>query len=176
MFWPKRHHNPLKPRLIAQQDDYSCGPACLATVANLCQSGNLYDFFCRQLAPKPCIGSHPLAMTDIARRHLPLLNAGEKTYDNGLAVAYILYQDIVDPTAPLVDHYVVLLGRQQDTIFYFDPWDTKVFCRPEEKILWHSTYAWPALPPRIEKWSLNFQGPEWLTPDLCRSVAVPHPH
>ncbi len=169
----------LKKCLTRQEDEYSCGPACLATIAKLCGCSMDYHFFRDLLAPRPGFGTHALEMLDAARQHLPLTDAGNQLYKSGLALGYIVYQDIeLSPSQPsqAVDHYVVLLARKENRICYYDPWDNKVYLHDEKKMRWHSTRQWPALPDRLEKWAANFKSVAGLDFDLCATIAQPHPY
>ena len=178
MHLPELTKERLMECLTPQRNDYSCGPACLATIARLHGCDKDYKFFCELLEPKANTGSHPLAMVDAAALYLPMTSSGEKIYDGGLGIGYIVYQD--SEKSPWrkqdnIDHYIVLLAKCDNDIFYYDPWDDQVYQHDVRKMRWHSTFSWPCMPEKFERWSVNFKTPEKLTTNLCASIAQPHP-
>lgn len=164
--------------LFRQRDDYSCGPAGLTTIAGLCDAGHghSYDFFRRLLSPRPNIGSHPNAVVEAARKYLPVTGAGDSIYKGGLALGYIVYEEnkASVPDEPQIDHYVVFLAQKNNSLIYYDPYDDKVFMRDLNKMQWHSTFTWPGIDHRMERWAVTFKTPQWLTFDFCAAAAVPH--
>lgn len=160
-------------------DDFSCGPACLATIAHLSGVGAEYDYdyFRGLLAPRPRVGSHPHDMINAARETLPLIGAGDGVYKGGLALGYIVYEDntkIISPDEPEIDHYVVFLARKKDQVVYYDPYDNEVYSRSLSRMKWHSTYSWPGISRQMEHWAVTFETPKNLTFDFCAAAAVPH--
>ncbi len=152
---------------IFQQDDHSCGPACLATVARLYKAdiSLSYDFFRRLLNPSPTTGSDNLLMADIAKEHLPFIAAAENIYHGGIAVANILHPENGE------GHYVVFLSKRNEDIIYYDPYDHEIHAEQEKNIQWLSETG------HLKRWSINFlQIPNatWQTwidlrPDLKKS-------
>lgn len=128
---------------VRQQDDYSCGPACLATVANIFGlTGASYDF-CRAAArPDPAVGTPSAHMHALSRRFLPFESEGCGTYHGGVAIANIVQEK--------EDHYVVLLCREDDKILYYDPYYHELVIDKTQNLPWVSlTEDKPA-------WSINF--------------------
>lgn len=157
---------------IRQQDDYSCGPACLATIARLhnLPAEKDYAFFRERIGPCPDMGTHPHDITDVCQAELPTRSFGEGVYHGGIALAYILHQ----PTH--IDHYVVFLARQDDRIIYYDPWDHALYNDKIQNIKWRSTFDWPYIEGDLKHWSVNFAVVEDLTFDFLADFAQPNPH
>lgn len=128
---------------VWQQDEFSCGPACLATVAKIYGIGNVdYQFFRNSLNPIPTVGSCNLKMVDVSRAHLPFESAGEDSYKQGIAVA-----NIIDGGE---GHYVVFLARKGDKIIYYDPYEHDIVVTTMEKMKWISESG------HLKRWSINF--------------------
>lgn len=132
---------------IRQLDDYSCGPACLATVARLFGVDRDYGFFRDLMDPCPEIGSRPEKMAAGARAHLPYSGHGEGTYTGGVAIANIIHVSDVEE-----GHYVVFLERRGDDFVYYDPYDHDILRVGRADLRWESDDD----PPLIE-WTINFR-------------------
>lgn len=127
---------------IRQADDYSCGAACLATVANLYGVSRDYGFFRSFLSPDPQTGSCNLRMIAASEAHLPFRNAGEGSYEGGVAIANVI--------AHGEGHYVVFLARDGDEITYYDPWPHAVIAANVADIVWTSETG------HLKRWTVNY--------------------
>lgn len=134
----------VSPQLfVRQQDDISCGPACLATVANIYgQEGVGYALFRRLLEPDPKVGSCNFKLAEVSRLHLPYHSAGEDCYARGIAVANITEDE---------GHYVVFLCMKGDEVMYYDPWDHKIFRKKIAALNWVSESG------HLKRWAVNFR-------------------
>jgi hypothetical protein len=127
---------------VRQQDDISCGPACLATVANLYKVTTVdYDFFRGLLKPDPAVGSCNFQMAAVSEKYLPFRSAGEDSYAGGIGVANITEDE---------GHYIVFLSLQDDEIVYYDPYDHKIFTKALSSLNWISESG------HLTRWSVNF--------------------
>ena len=166
----------LKNFFIRQKDDYSCGPACLATIARLrgLDAGKNYAFFRELLGTSKAVGTHPLDIIDACKEHFTVLMEGEQVYHGGLALAYIVHQSpAVDHSA--VDHYVVFLALKNDKIMYYDPYDDKIFDDNINNLKWYSTENWSGIKGGLKQWSVNFRPVKGLTFDFLKQFAVSRP-
>ena len=129
---------------IYQRDDYSCGPACLATVSLILGKETDYEFFRQLLIPNPESGTRNSQLAAAAAAHLGAVAQGENIYRGGLAIANIIHEPSED------GHYVVFLDKQDDEIAYYDPYDHEIHIRKQDDIRWVSESG------HLEKWSVNF--------------------
>lgn len=169
----------FRKSLIRQRDDYSCGPACLSTIAALHGIGSVksYDFFRGILQPRPAIGSHPHAMIAAAMENLPCTGAGEGVYEDGLALGYIVYEkNKILPSflEKATDHYVVFLGKKENKIVYYDPYDDRIYNRGLNKLKWHSTFTWPFIDHTLRHWTVTFETPKGFDFDATAALALSH--
>jgi len=130
---------------IYQRDDFSCGPACLATVALIYgKKDKDYDFFRDTLTPDPKIGSCNMQLAAAAAAHLGALAHGEGIYEGGVAVANIIHPPSRE------GHYVVMLDKKDDEIIYYDPYDHEIHIRKEQDIEWVSESG------HLKNWAVVF--------------------
>lgn len=127
---------------VRQQDDYSCGPASLATVAKLYEVGLDYDEIRKLVQPSPVDGTSQPKIAEVAAKILPFETAGEATYQGGIAVANIMQEG--------EGHYVVFLAKEGDKVVYYEPYWHELVVEDITKIEWHSGDN------RVQKWSANF--------------------
>ena len=122
-----------------QQDDYSCGPACIVTVAKIYGvSGLDYNDIRHEMGTNDDIGTPSQAMVEASQKYLPFNAAGESIYSGGIAIARIFDEE---------DHYVVFLDLEKDQVLYYEPYDhVLVECdiqdidwRSETETLWDFT-------------------------------------
>jgi hypothetical protein len=146
---------PAADFFIRQDDEYSCGAACMATVARLFgQYKDDYNFFRDQLAPDPGKGVHNDDMISASRNYLPFDGAGEGAYTGGVAIANIIQKG--------EGHFVVFLCREKDQILYYDPYEHELVQTAEKDIEWVSETD------KLQKWAINFKPvpgnslPKWL--------------
>ena len=139
----------LKHLFVPQQDDYSCGAACLATVARLYQLAAVdYDAFRVLLDPNPETGSSALKMAEVSRGYLPVESLGEDSYNGGVAIANITEDE---------GHYVVFLCRKGDRVIYYDPYEHEVLVKDIDQINWMSDPSWTSKTGyHLRRWSINF--------------------
>jgi hypothetical protein len=129
---------------VRQRDEYSCGVACLATVARLYGVVETdYDALRVLLNPCPDMGSCHLKMAEVSRDLLPFAGVGEDCYAGGIAVAYIFDED--------EDHYVVFLSQQGDEVIYYDPYEHRIFIKNRAAINGVATLR------SLKNWVVNFQ-------------------
>jgi hypothetical protein len=129
---------------VRQRDDYSCGVACLATVARLYGVAETdYDALHLLLKPSPDMGSCHLKMAEVSRALLPFAGAGEDCYAGGIAVAYIFDED--------EDHYVVFLSQKDGAVIYYDPYEHRLFIKNHADINGVATLR------TLKNWVVNFQ-------------------
>ena len=135
---------------VPQRDDYSCGAACLATVARLYQMGTAdYAAFRALLEPDPETGSCALKMAEISRGFLPVESIGEDSYTGGIAIANITEDE---------GHYVVFLCRKGDRVIYYDPYEHDVLVKDIDQINWMSDPSWTSKTGyHLKRWSINFE-------------------
>lgn len=141
-----KHISPLTDAanavFVRQQDDYSCGAACLATVARIYDvTGADYDRLRNELLPDPSVGTSNADMETVSRRYLPVTSAGERSYTGGIAIANILEDE---------GHYVVFLCRERDQVIYYDPYDHALVQDDIKNIRWVSEAE------KSQEWAINF--------------------
>ncbi len=126
---------------LRQRDEYSCGPACLASAAALYQITSAdYDKFRADLRPNPRTGSDNFDMAAEAEKHLPFVSAGEDIYQGGIAIANIIQEE---------GHYVLFLCREGARVIYYDPYH-HVFI--EDDI---AAIEWISESGHLKKWCIN---------------------
>lgn len=128
---------------VWQRDDYSCGPACLATVGNLYAVANTgYDRLRVILEPNTAVGSCNFKMAAISRDFFAVASDGENTYHGGIAVANIMQEE--------EGHYVVFLCREGDKIIYYDPYYHELVIDILDGLEWISESK------HLTRWSVNY--------------------
>ncbi|TNE31181.1 MAG: hypothetical protein EP349_04340 [Alphaproteobacteria bacterium] len=143
---------------IYQRDDYSCGPACLATVSLILGKETDYDFFRQLLIPNPESGTRNSQLAAAAAAHLGAVSHGEDSYRGGIAIANIIHPPSRD------GHYVVFLDKRDDKIIYYDPYDHEIHICLQDDIEWVSEEG------HLEKWSVNFPPQEDADFDFWKSL------
>ncbi|MBI1215533.1 MAG: hypothetical protein GC185_06920 [Alphaproteobacteria bacterium] len=125
-----------------QRDDYSCGPASLATVAKIFGVKSASYDFCRAAAkPDPETGTPCEHMHALSKKFLPCVSEGRDTYEGGVAIANIVMDE---------DHYVVFLCREDDKLMYYDPFFHELVIDKMENV------DWASLTEDRLRWSINF--------------------
>lgn len=143
---------------VRQQDEISCGPACLSTVAKLYGvAGVDYPFFRGLLDPCPKVGSCNFKMADVSRAYLPFESAGEDAYAGGIAVANITEDE---------GHYVVFLHLDGDSLVYYDPYDHDIFTKPLSSLNWISESG------HLRRWAINYAPYDGNCHALWQGVAL----
>ncbi|MBI1215532.1 MAG: hypothetical protein GC185_06915 [Alphaproteobacteria bacterium] len=143
---------------IRQQDEISCGPACLATVAKLYGVDDVdYAFFRGLLKPDPAVGSCNFQMAEVSEKYLPFKSAGEDSYAGGVGVANIMEDE---------GHYVVFLNLEGDEIVYYDPYDHKIFTKALSSLNWISESG------HLTRWSVNFTPVAQNSNALWQAIAL----
>jgi len=127
---------------VPQQDDYSCGAACLATIARLYGIAHVdYGLLRQQLDPNPETGTSHAKMIDVGRSFPCFASAGIDCYSGGIAIANIFDEE---------GHYVVFLCRKEDQVVYYDPYCHAIVTKNLSGIEWISDEGVP-------RWALNFK-------------------
>jgi hypothetical protein len=139
---------------VRQLDDYSCGPACLATLSNIYESGLSYEE-CRDYAnPDPAVGTDHNLMAFICDQYMPFDSAGEGSYHGGVAIALVTQEN--------EGHYVVFLAQEKDKVVYYDPYHHELVVDSLKDVEWYSlsvgSAAWSANMARLEDNSIQ----RWL--------------
>lgn len=127
---------------VRQLDDYSCGPAALATVSKIYQLGLTYDDLHFEADPDPLVGTSEQVMTRITADFFPAETAGENTYQGGVAIACIIQGG--------EGHYVVLLEKENDKVIYYDPYEHELVIEKIDKIDWANGDR------SSKNWAVNF--------------------
>lgn len=126
---------------LRQRDEYSCGPACLASAAALYNiTAPDYDKFRTALNPNPVTGSDNLDMAAQAEKYLPFVSAGEDIYQGGIAIANIIQEE---------GHYVLFLCRAGERVIYYDPYHHVLVEDDINAIEWISESG------HLKKWCIN---------------------
>ncbi len=127
---------------VRQQDDYSCGPACLATVAHIYGLGGDYAFYRDAAQPDPKVGTPAPRMQDLSKGLLSSYSkTGLDTYDGGVAIANIIQGE---------DHYVVFLKKEGDRAVYYDPYEHELVVDRMDNIPWISEKG------SHDRWCIDF--------------------
>lgn len=127
---------------VRQQDNISCGPACLASAARIFGvTGTGYADFRALLNPDPEIGSLNEDLAGVCATVLPYHSAGEHTYDGGVAVANIMFEG--------EGHYVLLLARAGCDVIYYEPFHHELVIDRIGNLDWISESG------HLKKWSAN---------------------
>lgn len=128
---------------VRQEDGFSCGVACLATIAKLYEIPEVdYTLLRQLLAPQPQEGISNKKMIDISKTYLPFESAGENCYTGGIAIANITEDE---------GHFVLFLCRENDRVIYYDPYEHKLI---ESRL---SDINWVSETERLKNWAINFQ-------------------
>lgn len=136
------HGTAAEKFFIRQQDDISCGPACLASAAKIfgvTQTG--YADFRALLNPDPVVGSRNEDVAGVCQTTLPYTNAGEDTYRGGLALANIMFEG--------EGHYVLFLAREGADVLYYEPFHHVLIIDRIDNLDWVSESG------HLKKWSVN---------------------
>lgn len=150
--------NPAPEHFVRQLDDYSCGPACLATVAKLYGVSKVdYDFFRGLLNPDPQVGSCNFKMSDVSRLHLPFASSGEDCYAGGVAVACITEDE---------GHYVVFLCMDGEDVVYYCPYDHKIYAKKLSGINWVTESG------HLRRWAINFDDFPGNAPEVWKNISL----
>ncbi len=166
---------PAEEIFMRQQDEISCGPACLATVANLYHAIGLatgsekalktYDDFRAAARPSEEVGTPEETIIDLCEKHLPCESAGAASYHGGVAIADIMQGG--------EGHYVVFLKQKDDLILYYDPYEHELVIDKMANVDWQSGFE------KTKQWSVNFTEfsnnsfERWL--DMAEKTAPPPP-
>jgi hypothetical protein len=127
---------------VRQKDDYSCGPACLATVARIYGIEGDYAFYRDAAQPDPKVGTPETRMAALSEQLLPsFTKAGCDSYEGGIAIANIIQEE---------DHYVVFLKKEDDRAIYYDPWEHELVIDKMENIAWLSQKG------THDRWCIDF--------------------
>ena len=156
-----------------QEDDYSCGPASMTTVANIYGVEATYDAIRIALDPDPMIGTTVEKMAALSEFLMPMTGAGERTYTGGVAIANMVQGG--------EGHYVVFLCKQGDDVIYYDPYEHELVIDDINNIEWHSGDG------VLRNWTVNFAPLEdnsfarWMdmakpkAPDVSNAPTTPKP-
>ncbi len=162
----KPRHFPLDNTVGAefftrQKDGYSCGPACIASAANVYATGMSYDDVRKKLKPTNWGGTPQERMDSVSRDILPYAHSGQHVYNGGVAVACIDHGD--EP------HYVLLLCRENDEVIYYDPYEHELVIDRFEALIWEPGYGF------TPNWTLNFKEVEGNTIQKWLAYVAPAP-
>jgi hypothetical protein len=145
---------------VRQKDDYSCGPACLTSVARIFGTPDkTYDMFRNVLNPNTTVGSCNFKMAEVSAEHLPFLQSGEDVYHNGIAVANIMQEE--------EGHYVIFLCHDGDKIVYYDPYHHQLVVDKLQNLEWISESK------HLTRWSINYAPIENNSIDYWLAFAGP---
>lgn len=115
---------------IRQPDDFSCGVACMTTIANIYGiTGADFDALRKILNPTPEYGVPNEDMIKTAKNWPCFESAGENIYTGGVAIANIFDDE---------GHFVVFLKQEDDQILYYDPHDHILVTKHVDDIVWVS--------------------------------------
>lgn len=133
-----------------QRDEYSCGPACMATVFSLAAGGiktdqiSSYAHFRKLMRPDPDYGTPQETMESIAQGHLPYAQSGPNGTVLGgkVSIGLVRYWYMVAGTPESEGHYVVILDikghNRAQTVTYYDPYDHRINQAPFEDFDWRA--------------------------------------
>ncbi len=143
---------PAEAIFTRQEDGISCGPACLATVANIYHAIGLaagdekalrtYDDFRAAARPSEEVGTPEERIQDLCEKHLPYESAGASSYHGGVAIADIMQGG--------EGHYVVFLKQKDDLMLYYDPYEHELVIDKIAHVDWQSGFE------KTKQWSVNF--------------------
>lgn len=126
---------------VRQQDDYSCGPACMATLSNIYGTGLTYEE-CREYAnPDPETGTDHNLLAFICDQYMPFDSAGTHAYRGNVGIALVTQEG--------EGHYVVTLAQEGDRIAYYDPYHHEIVVDNVKDIEWFSASA------GVADWAIN---------------------
>lgn len=144
---------------LRQRDEFSCGPACLASAAAIYGATSAdYDKFRAALNPNPVTGSDNFDMAAQAEKHLPFVSSGEDCYAGGIAVANIIQEE---------GHYVLFLCREGDRVIYYDPYHHEFVEDDIHAIEWISESG------HLKNWCINLAPVENNSIERWRHMAQP---
>lgn len=139
------------PKLIYQRKEYTCGIACLQTVARLLGKPVFPTVFMeKRLGTTARTGTPENKMAEWAKHRLPLESVGENLWDGQLAIALVTRTD-EDGTSEA--HYEVFLGRLNNRIVSWCPYLATLRFVRHDRMEWR-TYLSNQY---HVKWSLNFK-------------------
>ena len=146
---------------VRQRDDYSCGPACLATVAHIYGLDGDYAFYRDAAQPDPKVGTPAPRMQQLSET---LLASHDRTgcddYDGGIAIANIIQDE---------DHYVVFLKKDGDRAIYYDPYEHQLVIDRMDNIAWRSEKA------THDRWCISFAALPGNSMERWIDMATPRP-
>lgn len=146
---------------MRQQDDHSCGPASLATVAKIYNVDISYDKMRGIVKPDPKVGTAQEKIEQVAGMFLPFELAGENSYKGGVAVANIVQEG--------EGHYVVFLAREGDKVIYYEPYWHELVIDDIKNLEWHSGDG------KLAKWAADFAPIENNSIESWLKYAEPKP-
>jgi hypothetical protein len=144
---------------VPQLDDYSCGPACLATIARIYGCEGSYEDWRAEACPDPLIGTPEEVMQDLSELFLPCMETGEGIYVQGVAIACIMQGG--------EGHYVVMLAREDDKVVYYDPYEHELVLDRIGNIDWQTETR------ALHNWSINFAPIQDNSIQLWLDMAAP---
>lgn len=135
--------------LVRQSKDYTCGIACLQTVALLTGRAVVPgDVMELSLQTHPETGTTPRQMMAWAQTHLPFEAAGEGLWQGQLAIGLV---DLTEADGSVEPHYEVFLGRLNRHVVAWCPYYARLRLVPEADVPWKTVQAGQ----RYSRWSLN---------------------
>lgn len=146
---------------VRQRDEYSCGPACLATVSHIYDIGFTYAQCRAEADPSPELGTGQSRMNAICERFFPVEGCGAGTYTGGVAIARIMQGG--------EGHYVVFLKAEGGDVLYYDPYEHELVLDRFDNIEWSAGDA--AFP----FWTIDFMPLRDNTIDGWLALAAPKP-
>ena len=143
-----------------QTTRYTCGPAALCAVGALLGRKFEEHNVARDVKAQDFIGVCNKEMEHWAQQNLPVHSFGENSYHGGLAIANIRNE------YSGIGHYVLFLGKRNNTIRYYCPFLGKTVTRHEDDLSWQNSDG------SIKKWSINFE----TDLDFFAIQILPDPH
>ena len=144
---------------VRQRDDYSCGPACLATVARIYALEGDYTFYRDAAQPDPNVGTSAARMQHLSESLLASHDkTGLDTYEGGIAIANIIQDE---------DHYVVFLKKDGDRAIYYDPYEHELVVDRMDNIAWLSEKG------DHDRWCIDFAPLHGNSIDRWVDMALP---
>jgi len=133
---------------IEQENSYSCGVGCFATVAKILGRDDLsYKALESALNPSAKLGTEQEHILTLAREEFKGTTGGESTYPGGLAIASITHF-AARPEGS--GHYYVLFGVEQGIYRCYCPYLHEVLEIPQAELVWKNGDG------SYENWSVNF--------------------
>ena len=126
-----------------QLDEYSCGPACLTSIARLYGLAGDYDFYRAAAAPNSDVGTPAPHMQALGEKLFAgtYQKTGLDTYDGGIAIANIIQEE---------DHYVVFLKKEGERVIYYDPYEHELVIDKLDNVAWKSEKG------SHDRWCMDF--------------------